>query len=121
MEFANKRAVVTGAGSGIGQAIAVELSARGATVLISDVDDGGMALHRRGVNGPTRRRRVSPPSRASRQTQGPCENLHASANLVRSRTARALENPGVSRPRTDGMGAAPHGGWPGMRCRVFLS
>ena len=36
--FAGKVAVVTGAGSGIGQALAVELGRSGASVAISDVD-----------------------------------------------------------------------------------
>ncbi|BBY38575.1 short-chain type dehydrogenase/reductase [Mycobacterium mantenii] len=41
--FAGKVAVVTGAGSGIGQALAVELGRAGATVAISDVDTDGLA------------------------------------------------------------------------------
>ncbi|ORA07985.1 SDR family NAD(P)-dependent oxidoreductase [Mycobacterium arosiense] len=41
--FAGKVAVVTGAGSGIGQALAVELGRAGAKVAISDVDTGGLA------------------------------------------------------------------------------
>ncbi|MGD1108761.1 MAG: SDR family oxidoreductase [Mycobacterium sp.] len=41
--FAGKVAVVTGAGSGIGQALAVELSRSGASVAISDVDTEGLA------------------------------------------------------------------------------
>ncbi len=40
--FTDKVAVVTGAGSGIGQALAVELARRGAKVAISDVDDRGL-------------------------------------------------------------------------------
>ena len=39
--FAGKVAVVTGAGSGIGQALAVELGRSGAKVAISDVDTRG--------------------------------------------------------------------------------
>ncbi len=41
--FAGKVAVVTGAGSGIGQALAVELGRSGARVAISDVDTEGLA------------------------------------------------------------------------------
>ncbi len=41
-EFAGKVAVVTGAGSGIGQALALELGREGAKVAISDVDIEGL-------------------------------------------------------------------------------
>jgi NADP-dependent 3-hydroxy acid dehydrogenase YdfG len=42
--FAGKVAVVTGAGSGIGQALAIELGRRGAKLAISDVDTEGLAV-----------------------------------------------------------------------------
>ena len=42
--FAGKVAVVTGAGSGIGQALAIELGRSGASVAISDVDTDGLAV-----------------------------------------------------------------------------
>jgi NADP-dependent 3-hydroxy acid dehydrogenase YdfG len=42
-KFAGKVAVVTGAGSGIGQALAVELARSGASVAISDVNVDGLA------------------------------------------------------------------------------
>lgn len=41
--FGNKVAVITGAGSGIGRALAVELSHRGAQLALSDVDVAGLA------------------------------------------------------------------------------
>ncbi|MGD1253041.1 SDR family NAD(P)-dependent oxidoreductase [Mycobacterium seoulense] len=41
--FAGKVAVVTGAGSGIGQALALELGRAGANLAISDVDTAGLA------------------------------------------------------------------------------
>jgi NADP-dependent 3-hydroxy acid dehydrogenase YdfG len=41
--FAGKVAVVTGAGSGIGQALAIELGRSGAQVAISDIDTEGLA------------------------------------------------------------------------------
>ncbi|MDY6998349.1 MAG: SDR family oxidoreductase [Actinomycetota bacterium] len=42
--FAGKVAVVTGAGSGIGQALAIELGRSGAHVAISDLDTEGLAV-----------------------------------------------------------------------------
>ena len=42
--FAGKVAVVTGAGSGIGQALAIELGRSGAHVAISDIDAEGLAI-----------------------------------------------------------------------------
>ena len=41
--FARRTAVVTGAASGIGRALAWELAAHGATLAISDVDEAGLA------------------------------------------------------------------------------
>jgi NAD(P)-dependent dehydrogenase (short-subunit alcohol dehydrogenase family) len=41
--FDDKVAVITGAGSGIGRALALDLAGRGALLAISDVDDAGLA------------------------------------------------------------------------------
>jgi NAD(P)-dependent dehydrogenase (short-subunit alcohol dehydrogenase family) len=42
-EFGNKVCVITGAGSGIGQALAVELAARGARLALSDINAANVA------------------------------------------------------------------------------
>ena len=41
--FEGKVAVITGAGSGIGRALAVDLAARGARLALSDIDADGLA------------------------------------------------------------------------------
>jgi meso-butanediol dehydrogenase/(S,S)-butanediol dehydrogenase/diacetyl reductase len=54
--LADRLAVVTGAGSGIGAAIARELAARGARVVVTDVDEGAARLVADGLDGALARR-----------------------------------------------------------------
>ena len=42
-QFAGKVAVITGAGSGIGRALAVNLATKGAKLALSDIDTEGLA------------------------------------------------------------------------------
>ena len=59
--FGGKVAAVTGAGSGIGQALAIELARSGAKLAISDVDTSGLARTEeliRGIGGPVRADRL---------------------------------------------------------------
>ena len=59
--FAGKVAVITGAGSGIGRALAIELARSGAGVAISDVDTDGLASTEERVRtfgGPVRADRI---------------------------------------------------------------
>ena len=50
--FSGKRAVITGAGSGIGRALAHQLSGAGCELWLADVDAAALADTRRGLGGP---------------------------------------------------------------------
>ena len=66
-DFSGMTAIVTGAASGIGAAIAVELSARGAIVIASDVDEAALDSVVRGIiaNGGTAHAKVADVSDAA--------------------------------------------------------
>ena len=77
--FAGKVAAVTGAGSGIGQALAVELARSGAAVAISDVDTEGLAQTEeqlRAIGAPVRTDRLDVTEREAFQIYADQINEH---------------------------------------------
>jgi hypothetical protein len=77
--FAGKVAVVTGAGSGIGQALAVELGRSGATLAISDIDTEGLARTEERLNTigtPTKADRLDVTEREAFQAYADQVNKH---------------------------------------------
>ena len=77
--FAGKVAAVTGAGSGIGQALALELARSGAAVAISDVDTEGLAQTEeqlRAIGAPVRTDRLDVTEREALQIYADQINEH---------------------------------------------
>jgi NADP-dependent 3-hydroxy acid dehydrogenase YdfG len=74
--FAGKVAAVTGAGSGIGQALALELARSGATLAISDVDTEGLAQTEEQL------RAIGAPVRADRLDVTEREAFHLYADQI---------------------------------------
>jgi NADP-dependent 3-hydroxy acid dehydrogenase YdfG len=77
--FAGKVAAVTGAGSGIGQALALELARSGAAVAISDVDTEGLAQTEeqlRAIGAPVRTDRLDVTEREAFQIYADQINEH---------------------------------------------
>src|SRR5438445_10697479 len=67
-DIKGKVAVVTGAGSGIGRALAYELARRGASIAISDVDEIGLAetaRHARTIGAKVHEQRLDVTDRAA--------------------------------------------------------
>jgi len=50
--FSQKLCVITGAGSGIGRALALDLAARGAALALSDIDAAGLEETKRLIGEP---------------------------------------------------------------------
>ena len=56
-DYTDKRCVVTGAGSGIGRAVAIDLAGRGALLALSDINEEGLAETRDIIGGADNRHR----------------------------------------------------------------
>ena len=92
--FEDRVAAITGAGSGIGRALAVELSSRGAHLAISDIDEVGLAetaarCEGRGVKVSTRRLDVADRADVEAWADEVVEH-HGSANLIVNNAGVAL-------------------------------
>ena len=77
--FAGKVAAVTGAGSGIGQALAIELARSGAKVAISDVDTVGLAVTEerlKAIGAPVKADRLDVTEREAFQQYADAVNEH---------------------------------------------
>ena len=77
--FAGKVAVVTGAGSGIGQALAIELGRSGAKLAISDVDTEGLAVTEerlKAIGAPVKSDRLDVTEREAFQVYADAVNEH---------------------------------------------
>jgi len=92
MDFTGKRAVVTGAASGIGRAIAAELAARGARVLLADLDADRLAEAAQAI-GPQAswqvcdiadHAQVEALAAAARERMGGCDLVFANAGVIAS-------------------------------------
>lgn len=81
--FANKVALVTGAASGIGQALAIELARQGAHVVLVDVDENGLEDTRREVEAKARKALVIPTDVSNaREVKVLCERAVAEMGQV---------------------------------------
>jgi NADP-dependent 3-hydroxy acid dehydrogenase YdfG len=77
--FAGKVAAVTGAGSGIGQALAIELARSGAKLAISDVDTEGLAVTEerlKAIGAPVKTDRLDVTEREAFQVYADAVNEH---------------------------------------------
>ena len=97
--FAGKVAVRTDAGSGIGQALAIELARSGASLAISDVDPEGLAATEerfKAIGAPVKADRLDVTEREAFELYADASK-RTSARSTRSTTTRASRSPVTSR------------------------
>ena len=97
--IAGKVAVITGAGSGIGRALAYELARRGAKLALSDVDVAGLgetARHARVIGAHVHEQRLDVTDRDARARLRRRMSPRSSAWSTSSSTTRASRSPATS-------------------------
>ena len=106
-DFAGKTAIVTGAASGIGEAVATELAARGATVIASDLDAEALEAVVAGITaaGGTAHARLADVSEAQAM-----ESLVKFAQDKGGALHLAVNNAGIGGPQ-EKIGDYPLDGW----------
>lgn len=103
-DFANKVAVVTGGGSGIGEACAKLLAGRGAKVLVADLDLGAATRVAEAIGDAAR------PHRVDVANQQECEAMVAAAVDSFGRLDVGVNNAGIGGPQALS-GEYPLDGW----------
>ncbi|GAA2362629.1 SDR family NAD(P)-dependent oxidoreductase [Dactylosporangium salmoneum] len=103
-DFADKAALVTGAGSGIGEACATMLADRGASVLVADVDLDAATRVAEAIGKPAVAHRVDV------RDPKACEAMVAAAVDAFGRLDVAVNNAGIGGPRAL-TGEYPLDGW----------
>lgn len=103
-DFVGRAALVTGAGSGIGEACAVLLAERGARVLVADIDSAAAARVASSIGDTARSFRVD----VSDPDQ--CDAMVAAAVDAFGRLDIAVNNAGIAGPSLP-LGEYPNDGW----------